>query len=130
MQLKNQLKKMNKLILIIILILIQSSCANKSVNVNKLFIKNKFTEYEVIKLTGYLFILNEDINLYHNKNSDDYIDIIFNKNMIFDKPFKENNYICVDLQGKYIKYNTDPLWIGNADGKYGIINVSEITRCK
>ncbi|KAA3640517.1 MAG: hypothetical protein DWP95_08460 [Proteobacteria bacterium] len=120
---------MNKLALLIF-VLTQAGCSNYSTNVISLMADKKFEKYEVLKVRGYIHIEYDDMNLYHEKNADEHIDVAFDKNMTFDKPLREGKYTCVDVTGRFRQYSEGYIYVGNANSKHGIIVATDIRRCK
>ena len=120
---------MNKLMLAA-MILIFSGCANYSTNVNNLMGGKKFEKDESVNIRGYIYIDYGDINLYHEKSGIEHIDVAFDKDMTFDKPLREEKYICVDLVGEYTQYQKGSIRIGNATSNHGVIVATDIKRCK
>lgn len=116
--------------LFIALVFTLMGCVNYSTNVNILMGDKRFQKYETIKVRGYIRIDYRDINLYHEKKSNDHIDVVFDKNMTFDKPLREERYICVDLTGEYSPYEKGSIRVGNATSKYGVIIAKDMRRCK
>ena len=127
--------KINKIIILLIFIIIFSSCSyNYKTNIADVIDAKVSNDGKEINLRGYLFIHQYNmIQIYSSKDSlenNKHFDVVINNESNIIDFLYENKFICVDLIGTFQAHSPGVILSGYLTSLEGLIVANKISKCK